>query len=74
MENETLTHIEQEDVDANATMFLKQPPAFFQRFNLEINRELMLPEKYRKLMIGLNTKQKQILDYHGGWCKKHCSQ
>ena len=64
LQNETLTHIEQEDVDANAAMFLNQPPALLQRFDLEINRELMSPEKYRELMRGLNTKQKQIVKYH----------
>lgn len=69
-ENVTLTHIEQTDLDANASIILNQTPTFLQRFDLEINRELMSPEEYRKLMRGLNSKQKQIVHFHRQWCKK----
>ena len=40
-----------------------------QRFDLETNRELIPPIEYRELMRGLNTKQRQAVNFHR-WCKE----
>ena len=50
--------IEQEDLDANASLFQQQQTTpLLQRFSLETNRELIPPNQYRELIRGLNTKQ-----------------
>ena len=62
--------IEQEDLDANASLFQQRQTApLLQRFSLETNRALIPPDEYRQLMRGLNTKQRQIVNYHRRWCK-----
>ena len=62
--------IEQEDLDANASLFQQQQTTpLLQRFSLETNRALIPPDEYRQLMRGLNTKQRQIVNYHRRWCK-----
>ena len=64
---EEMRHIEQENLDANAALFQQQPAPLLQRFDLETNRELIPPDKYRELMRGLNTKQKQAVNFHRRW-------
>ena len=67
---EEMITIEQEDLDANASLFQQQQTTpLLQRFSLEINRALIPPDEYRQLMRGLNTKQRQIVNYHRRWCK-----
>jgi DNA replication protein DnaC len=66
---EEVRHIEQEDLDANAALFQQQSTPLLQRFALETNRELIPPDKYRELMRGLNTKQRQTVNFHRKWCK-----
>ena len=61
-----MRNIEQEDLDANAARFQQQSALLLPRFALETNRELIPPDKYRELMRGLNTKQRQA---HRRWCK-----
>ena len=62
--------IEQEDLDANASLFQQQQTTpLLQRFTLETNRALIPPDEYCQLMRGLNTKQRQIVNYHRKWCK-----
>ena len=62
--------IEQEDLDAHASFFQQQQTTtLLQRFSLETNRVLIPPDEYRQLMRGLNTKQRQIVNYHRRWCK-----
>ena len=63
-----MQNIEQEDLDAYAVLFQQQPP-LLQRFALETNRELIPPDKYREHMRGLNTKQRQAVNFHRRWCK-----
>jgi hypothetical protein len=60
---EEVRHIEQEDLDANAALFQQQSTPLLQRFALETNRELIPPDKYRELMRGLNTKQRQVVNF-----------
>ena len=67
---EEMRTIEQEDLDANASLFQQQQTTpLLQRFTLETNRALIPPDEYRQLMRGLNTKQRQIVNYHRKWCK-----
>ena len=65
-----MRHIEQEDLDANAALFQQQAAPLLQRFDLETNRELIPPDKYRELMRGLNIKQRQAVNFHRRWCKE----
>lgn len=59
-----MKNIEQEGLDANATLF-RQQSALLQRFDLEINsRNLMPPDKYHELMRGLNTKQRHAVNFY----------
>ena len=39
-------------------------------FESAANRGEISPDEYRKLMRGLNTKQRQIVMFHRNWCKK----
>ena len=65
------TTLEQEDLDANAEIFHRQPSApLLQRFSAEANKDLLSPEEYRTLMRGLNTKQRKVVAFHRRWCKK----
>ena len=65
-----MRHIEQEDLDANAALFQQQSAPLLQRFDLETNRELIPPDKHRELMRGLNTKQRQAVNFYRWWCKE----
>ena len=58
-----------EDLDTNAALFPQQSAPLLQGFDLETNRELIQPDKYRELMRGLNTKQRQTVNFHR-WCKE----
>ena len=61
--------IEREDLDANVSLFQQQQMTpLLQRFSLETNKELIPPHQYHELMKGLNTKQRQIVNFHR-WCK-----
>ena len=64
-----MRHIEQEDLDANAALFQQQSALLLQRFDLETNRELNPPDKYRELMKGLNAKHRQAMNFLRTWCK-----
>ena len=67
---EEMQNIEQEDLDANTQLFQQQQTApLLQRFRAETNRELLSPDQYRTLMRGLNSKQRQIVNFHRRWCK-----
>ena len=66
---EVMRRIEQEDLDANAALFQQQSAPLLQRFDVETNRELIPPDEYRELMRGLNTKQRQAVNFHRRWRK-----
>ena len=61
--------IEQEDLAVNASLFQQQQTTLLQRFSLETNRELISLDEYHEFMRGLNTKQRQIVNFHRRWCK-----
>ena len=68
---EDLTTVEQEDLNANAELFQRNRTApLLQRFTSENTNQLMSPEEYRKKIRQLNTKQRQVVDYHRRWCKQ----
>ena len=64
-----MRNIEQEDLDANAAVFQQQSATLLHGYALETNREIIPPNKYRELMRGLNTKQRQAVNFHRKWCK-----
>ena len=40
------------------------------RFEAAANSEIISPEEYRKLIRGLNSKQRAMVMYHREWCKR----
>ena len=65
---EEMRTIEQEDLDANASLFQQQQTApLLQRFSLETSRELIPPDLHHEFMRGLNTKHRQIVSFHRRW-------
>ena len=64
-EEKEVRNIEQEDLDANA-LFQQLRAA---KVTVETNRELIPLDKYCELMRGLNTKQRQAVNFHRKWCK-----
>ena len=57
-----MRNIEQEEVDANAALYQQQSAPCY--------RELIPPHQYRELMRGLNTNQRQAVNFHRRWCKE----
>ena len=47
----------------------QQTTPLLQRFAMETNRELIPPDKYCELMRGLNTNQRQAVNFHRRWYK-----
>ena len=70
---EVVRDIDQDDLEANAEMFetpgCGQASELVARYQAEADRELISPSDYRKMVRGLNKKQKQIVFYHRSWCK-----
>ena len=40
------------------------------RFEAAANPQVIPPEEYRKLIRGLNSKQRAMIMFHRDWCKK----
>jgi hypothetical protein len=58
----------------HVALFQQQSAPLLQRFALETNRELIPPDKYRELMRGLNTKQRQAVNFHRKWFRTQLLQ
>ena len=68
---ETLTELSEQDVRDNSEMFTSTTTSSLHvRYEGVANRGEIPPEEYRKLLRGLNSKQKQIVMFHRNWCKK----
>ena len=68
---ESLTEVSQEDLQDNANLLTSSTPSRLQVwFESAANRQEIPPDQYRKLLRGLNSKQRQIVMFHRDWCKK----
>ena len=67
------TTMEQEDLDANAAMMGDDTTSgtdkLSERYQAEINKDLIPPEEYRRIIRGLNIKQRCLVFFHRRWCK-----
>ena len=65
--------VENEDLDANASMFQgtqhDSATDLASCYSIEEHRKFMSAKKYREIMRSLNLKQRQIVFYHRKWCK-----
>ena len=71
--DETLTEVSQQDLVHNDNLFQSNGSSvtgLSVRFERSANPKLIEPDEYRKLMRGLNSKQRAIVMYHRNWCKK----
>ena len=68
---ESLTEVSQEDLQNNANLLTSSIPGHLNvRFESAANKQEIPPDEYRKLLRGLNEKQRQIVMFHRDWCKK----
>ena len=70
---ETLTEVSEEDLIDNANLLqstARGASGLSCRFEAAANSEIIAPEEYRKLIRGLNSKQRAMIMYHREWCKK----
>lgn len=66
-----MTEVSQEDLHNNANLLINSVPGHLHaRFENAANKQEIPPHEYRKLLRGLNTKQRQIVTFHRNWCKK----
>ena len=69
--SESLTEVSQEDLRDNANLLRSSTPGTLHiRFESAANEQAIPADEYRKLLRGLNAKQKQIVIFHRNWCKK----
>lgn len=69
--SETLTTLSEQDITDSANLFSSTTTSTLHaRFESAANRGEIPPDEYRKLLRGLNTKQRQIVMFHRNWCKK----
>ena len=68
---ESLTEVSQEDLQYNANLLTSSTPGqLHMRFESAANKQEIPADEYRKLLRGLNAKQRQIVMFHRDWCKK----
>ena len=68
--SELLTEVS-EDLLINANLLSSSASAHLHvPFESAANRQEILADEYRKLLRGLNIKQRQIVMFHRNWCKK----
>ena len=68
---ESLTEVSEEDLQANANLLTSSiSNGLHVRFESAANKLEIPADEYRKLLRGLNTKQRQIVLFHRNWCKK----
>ena len=68
---ESLTEITQQDLQDNVDILNSSTTSRIQtRFESAANTEEIPADEYRRLIRGLNTKQKSIVMYRRNWCKK----
>ena len=63
--------IKQEHVHASAQLFQQEPHApLLQRFTREAGIQIFTPEEYRRRVLLLNVKQKEVVTFNRKWCKQ----
>ena len=67
---ESLTEVSEEDLQANANLLTSTSSSLHVRFESAAKKLEIPADEYRKLLRGLNTKQRQIVMFHRDWCKK----
>ena len=68
---EPLTEVAPEDLRDHANMFDSSTSCNLQaRFESAANKEEIPANEYRRLLRGLNEKQRGMVMYHRNWCKK----
>ena len=67
---ETLTELSEEDLVDNANLLNSNTSGLSVRFESAANPQVIAPDEYRKLMRGLNAKQRAMIMYHRNWCKQ----
>ena len=68
---EPLTEISQDDIEHNANLFTSTiQSSVHARFETTANKQEIPTDEYRKLLRGLNVKQRQVVMFYRDWCKK----
>ena len=68
---EPLTEMSQEDLEHHANLFTSTTQSSVHaRFETAANKQEIPADAYRKLLRGLNAKQRQVVMFHRDWCKK----
>ena len=68
---EPLTEISQDDIEHNVKLFTSTTQSSVHtRFETAANKQEIPVDEYRKLLRGLNAKQRQVVMFHHDWCKK----
>ncbi len=68
---ECLTAVSQQDLQDNSHLLASSTSGRLHvRFESAANKGEIPPDEYRKLLRGLNTRQRQIVMFHRNWCKK----
>ena len=69
--SQSLTEVSDQDLVDNANLFTSSTTSTIHtRYDSAANSQEIPPEEYRKLLRGLNTKQKQIVMFYRNWCKQ----
>ena len=71
--DETLTDISEQDLVDNANLMASNASnmaGLSVRLESAANPQLIAPDEYRRLMRGLNSKQRAMIMFHRNWCKK----
>ena len=70
---ESLTEVSEQDLIDNANLLqsnARGASGLSYRFEAAANPQVIHPEEYRKLIRGLNSKQRAMNMFHRDWCKK----
>ena len=70
---ESLTEVSEQDLIDNANLLqssARGASGLSYRFEAAANPQVIPPEEYRKLIRGLNSKQRAMIIFHRDWCKK----
>ena len=70
---EILTEVSEQDLIDNANLLQSNArgvSGLSYRFEAAANSGIIAPEEYRKLIRGLNSKQRAMVMYHRDWCKR----
>ena len=71
-ESKVLRRLSEQDLIDNANLLNSSASnvGLSVRFESAANPQVIAPDEYRKLMRGLNTKQRAMIMFHRNWCKQ----